>query len=51
MQKRERLEKFRSFKNTKKENQEVGKEVTKEATKEKILKLRIAYVRKTQIRN
>ena len=52
MQKEERQEEFRSleFLNDEKP-EEVKKEVNKEVTKEKMLKLRIVHVRKTQTRN
>ena len=41
----------RRWSNDKEVNSEVNKEVNKEVTKKKMLKLRIVYVRKTQMRN
>ena len=57
MQKEEEFRNFRTSKRrktsevNKKVKKEVDKEVNNEITKEKMLKLRIVYVRKTQMRN
>ena len=52
MQKGERLEEFRSFRTSKRlKTRRSEQEVKKEVTKDKMLKLRIVYVRKTQMRN
>ena len=51
MQKEEKLEEFTSFRTSKRRKQRVNKEVHNEATKEKMFKLRIVYVRKTQMRH
>ena len=51
MQKERKLEEFRRFRTSKRQKRRVNKERHEVAVKEKMLKLRIVYVRKTQIRN
>ena len=51
MQKEQKLEEFRIFRTSKRRKRRVNKERNKEVAKEKMLKLRIVYVRKTEMRN
>ena len=51
MQKEQKLEEFRFFRTSKRRKRRVNKERNKEVAKEKMLKLRIVYVRKTEMRN
>ena len=51
MQKERKLEEFRCFRTSKRRKRRSNSERNKESVKEKVLKLRIVYVRKTQKRN
>ena len=51
MQIEEKLEQFRNFRTSKRKKQRVNKERNKKETNEKMLKLRIVCMRKTQLKN
>ena len=50
MQKEQKLEEFRNFRTSKRQKRRVNKERNKEVAKEKMFKLRIVYVRKTEMK-